>query len=1077
MVESTKIITASAGTGKTYRLSLEYISILLNNPEVHFSEIVVITFTKKATYEIREKVFDHFNILLNGDSKEKEILIQNLENISNIKITDGKLKELEKIYHKILKNKSNLNIKTNDSFIYSIFSQIIAPYLQIDDFTIDNNINENYLQEIWDFVLNSQGSGILKQLFPDKISRNIEAYNNFLKSIIDNQWIFELEYFKNLSLETNREILDNLFKKLKKIFSKIMELVYQAYTEKKDTDFSKWIKKDFNKIFEFKENTSSYEYFEQIQSSFNKEFVTKNYKLFLENWIWNGNKFRADAYTHFKDKLSELQTVLIEHLALFLKLSVLFPEMKNIHRLSKIVSKKYDEIKFRDKIFTYNDLQLYTYRYLYDESCSLIEDNNVTNEFYLRLSTKIRYLLFDEFQDTSIIQWKIFRPIINEIRSGDGVKNYGKCVIVGDEKQSIYRWRGGESDLITGLENILKSTGDVIVDTLGTSFRSETNVIDFVNKIFTNISGNVNFKNKWNYKNVECHKKGAGFVNAEIISIKDFKGENKKDKKYLFLKNEVEEKLVENIKNKKINPAKTAILARKNSTLLTIGSILEENGINYYLQSPHTVFQNEVINPIIIALKYLIEPNMVNLLKLLRSDFIATYPDEIAEIFDKFAEENKGEIKLSDFISELKPEVKQSIESISNPELSLIKTITNICEIFNWKNLYQDESSAKNLFYFLEIAATFTNTAKSENNTVSGFVNFIEENIANDNYKEKGLEATNSIQLLTIHKSKGLQFETVFVFWDFSEGANNSQSLKKYLRFNENYSEIEDAILTYSNNSIAKKLPLYEEISEKEEREKLNLFYVAITRAEKNLFFCSKFDKNIDENKDLKGVNKVINILKANSTDNSIYYQIGELSSSINEQQNENFADVDFSKYLNLSQSKKITNIYENNFDEVRLKEEYLTDKKQLKGIIVHYFLSQIKFDNEDQINEAEKETYKFFANIIPKLLISELIDKAKDFIAQNHDIFSQSKWDNVFNEYPIFITQEMKNKFPELTKNNYQIDRLMIDNKNKKIEIIDYKTGSIHDKLQVKNYIKMVKMIDFANDYDVSGNYCELTV
>ena len=132
MVEPTKIITASAGTGKTYRLSLEYISILLNNLEVDFSEIVVITFTKKATFEIREKVFEHFNTLLNGESKDKKILIQNLEEISGTQITSEKLKYLERIYHQILKNKSQLQIKTNDSFIHSIFSQIIAPYLQID---------------------------------------------------------------------------------------------------------------------------------------------------------------------------------------------------------------------------------------------------------------------------------------------------------------------------------------------------------------------------------------------------------------------------------------------------------------------------------------------------------------------------------------------------------------------------------------------------------------------------------------------------------------------------------------------------------------------------------------------------------------------------------------------------------------------------------------------------------------------------------------------------------------------------------------------------------------------------------
>jgi len=1084
MVEPTKIITASAGTGKTYRLSLEYISILLNNLEVDFSEIVVITFTKKATFEIREKVFEHFNTLLNGESKDKKILIQNLEEISGTQITSEKLKYLERIYHQILKNKSQLQIKTNDSFIHSIFSQIIAPYLQIDEFSIDNNINDSYLNEIWDFVLNSEGLKIIKQLFPNKIKRNIEDYNSFLKSVINDQWIFEMDYFKNISFEVNSNQIDNIFEGTRKIFLKIIELVFEAYKKKNDgKHFSNWLKKDFNQIFELNENLNSEEYLNQIKACFNPKFLTKNYKLFLDKEIWNGNKFRAKSFQDYVKELQESNDNLIQHLIIYLTNIVLFPEMKDIYNLSKIVKQKYDEIKFRDKIFTYNDLQLYTYRYLYDKNYSLIENGNVTNEFYLRLSTKIRYLLFDEFQDTSIIQWKIFRPIINEIRSGDGSKDYGKCVIVGDEKQSIYRWRGGERNLITSLKNILKSTGKVIIDKLGTSFRSDKNVIDFVNKISTDISKNINFKDEWIYNNVKCHKKEEGFVNAEVTSIKDFKGEKSSDKKYLFYKNEIEEKLIKNIKNGKINPAKTAILARKNSTLLTIGSILEENGINFYLKSPHTVFQNEAIHPIIIALKFIVEPSIVNLLKLLRSDFVAFYPDEILAIYDKISESKKETVETQDFVAELESDLKNQIEEILKPKLSLVEMITNICEIFNWKDIFKEESSAKNLFYFIEIASTFTNTAKSENKTNVGFIKFIKENLENDNYKEKGLESVKAIQLLSIHRSKGLQWETVFVFWDFSERNFNALSLKKYLKFDENFSEITNAILTYSNDSIAKRLDIYDEINEKEMTEKLNLFYVAITRAEKNLYFCSSFNKKIKKSNDLKDVDQsifyAINNLKTNSTDNSISYQVGKLSSSTDEKEMENLTAVDFSRYLDFSHSKKINKIYENNTNEEALKEEYLSERKQMKGIIVHYFLSQIKFNTENEIDDAEKDTYKFFANIIPKKMTSELILKSKNFLLENSDIFSQSKWDKVFNEYPIFITSKMREKFPQLTKKEYRIDRMMIDSKNNIIEIIDYKTGSVHDKLQVENYIKMVEMIDFVkeNNYKVSGRFCELTI
>ncbi len=1063
MTEQTKIITASAGTGKTYRLSLEYISILLTNPEVDFSEIVVITFTKKATYEIREKVFEHFKTLFAKDSNERQNLIKNLEDISGINITPIKLKSLEKTYHNILKNKAKLNIKTNDSFIHSIFSRVIAPFLQIDDFSIDNNINDSYLPEIWDVVLNSEGWEILKKLFPYKISRNIDEYNSFIKSIIDNLWIFEIQTPQ--FTETSQKETE-LFAECSKYFCELIDMIYQIFKYKNvDKHFGKWIKNDFNKIFELNENLTSEEYYNRIKSSFNQKFIEENFKIFLKKEIWNGNKLRAKSFSQDKIDLANLHCKFVEQLKIFLYLKVLLPEMENIYKLSQIVKTKYDEIKFRDKIFTYNDLQLYSYRVLYDEELSLIDNGNVTNEFYFRLSSKIRYLLFDEFQDTSIIQWKIFFPIISEIMSGEGVKNYGKCVIVGDEKQSIYRWRGGESDLITNLPNQFQ----IESERLSTSYRSEKNIIDFVNTIFSVISRN--FEGKWKYEDVACHKKGKGFVNAEITSIKDFP-----NKKYQFYKQEIEKKLIENIKNKKINPAKTAILARKNSTLLTIGSILEENGIDYYLQSPHTVFQNAAIRPIIIALKYLSEPNPVNLLKLLRSDFVAIYPDEIAEVFDKLSPKNNEDFKLNDIISKLKPEVRQSIEEISNQDFILIETIENICRIFNWKGIFKDESSAKNLFYFLEIAAKFSNSTKAENNSVTGFLNFIKENIDNVNYKEKGLESVNAIQLLSIHRSKGLQFETVFVFWDFSERENHSNSLKTYLRFNSNFTEINEMILTYSNNIIAKELDIYKEIEIKEKKEKLNLFYVAVTRAEKNLFLCISYNNYIEKLKDLEGVNSAIynaiDECKPQSTDNKISYEIGDLISLPTEKTPEETADSNFS----ISLFRKINKIYENNITEEDLKKEYLSERKQMKGIIVHYFLSKIKYATEDEIRDAEKSTLNFFANIIHRKMIAELIMKSKKFIKENHDIFS-SKWDKILNEYPIFITSEMREKFPELSKKEYRIDRMMIDFKNKIIEIIDYKTGSIHDDLQVENYIKIVEAIDFVkNDgFKVKGRYCKL--
>ena len=123
-------------------------------------------------------------------------------------------------------------------------------------------------------------------------------------------------------------------------------------------------------------------------------------------------------------------------------------EENDLFHVIDFLLEQYDKLLFRDKIFTHDDISYYTFRYLYDPDLSLIEADYVSNLFYEYLSTYTRFVLIDEFQDTSIIQYKILLPIIREVISGAGVKEYGGAIIVGDEKQSIYGWRGGERDLL-----------------------------------------------------------------------------------------------------------------------------------------------------------------------------------------------------------------------------------------------------------------------------------------------------------------------------------------------------------------------------------------------------------------------------------------------------------------------------------------------------------------------------------------------------------------------------------------------------------------------------------------------------
>ena len=158
---NTKIIKASAGTGKTYSLSLEFLNILLTNQEVSFEEIVVITFTNKATAEIRQRIFSHLENILAKNNKGIEI-INNLQKLNpNLFQTDEDFKRLAAINQQILTNKDKLNISTIDSLINQIFQGLIAPAQNFIDYTIEPNINEEYLPELFSEMFKEDNFQIL----------------------------------------------------------------------------------------------------------------------------------------------------------------------------------------------------------------------------------------------------------------------------------------------------------------------------------------------------------------------------------------------------------------------------------------------------------------------------------------------------------------------------------------------------------------------------------------------------------------------------------------------------------------------------------------------------------------------------------------------------------------------------------------------------------------------------------------------------------------------------------------------------------------------------------------------------
>jgi ATP-dependent exoDNAse (exonuclease V) beta subunit len=180
------VLKASAGTGKTYRLSLEYVASLLKGED--FEEIVVMTFTRKATAEIRERIIDHIEEILK-DGEDSDVFMSLEKVYDNI---DLDIELLKNSYKKMILNKDRINIYTIDSFINQIFKKAVAPYLDIYQYEImEDSENEDVIAEVFKRILdNSDDFKLMERFLWENTERDIDKYIDLIAKVLNNRWKF-----------------------------------------------------------------------------------------------------------------------------------------------------------------------------------------------------------------------------------------------------------------------------------------------------------------------------------------------------------------------------------------------------------------------------------------------------------------------------------------------------------------------------------------------------------------------------------------------------------------------------------------------------------------------------------------------------------------------------------------------------------------------------------------------------------------------------------------------------------------------------------------------------------------------
>ena len=1018
------ILKASAGTGKTYRLSLEYVASLCCGND--FKDILVMTFTKKATAEIKDRILKFLKQLKENGEEAKELRENILKLYPEIDFNQSKI---EKIYEEVVQNRDKLRIYTIDAFTNLIFKKAIAPYLKIYSYEIiDEEENKKTIFKILDKLFTiKEDFAKFKEFLKDNTERDIDNYIDLIDKLLSHRWkIIVLGDKLNIKREpfqvkSNFNIMENL-----------LEIVGSVAIEKKEPTEA-FIAKRAKSYF-------------LLESELEKEkFLLDKFKELLEGNIWDGRKITKKNKR--VDDLNYLQEELRLNLAKTLFNEKIIPYEEKLLQVINRIYEIYDEIKFKEQRFTFSDISNYTFKYIRDKNLNFVDENGVTDDFFDIIDGKIKTIFIDEFQDTSILQWKILKDIIDKSEN---------VICVGDEKQSIYGWRGGEKNLFENLENIIGGR----VENLNTCYRSEENVVRFYNKFFKTLSEkSEESSKKWEF--LEVNPKNQNQKGHIEILTKDLV-EDEEGKENISVIDKIIEKIQLDFNGVYEG---IGILARQNKELDLIEKKLTEANIPFVVDSNVNVIESRGIKGIYYLIKYLVKNDYLSLLNFLRCDLVNISADSLKHLvkeredIENWLLDYSSEIDLNDEEREVLEIVKELKDKYNANDGETYFLTYDILQKLGVTKRFSSKGDISNLYSFYKIIKSYR--------YFDEFLSEFEDQKNSSKFKKIVLKDENSVNLMTIHKSKGLEFDTLFYYYNPKTSQNNIPKVIFYFTMDNKYEEAKEFLLTntkfnYILKILSSEFGYLEKNRIKEEHEEINNLYVALTRPKNNIYIALE---KYDESKNKDGYNLDMINCEKEFRDREIIFT--EVQSKDKNDKRETFE-------LNLSTPEASYPKGEESIFKDREKiysHSLQNEVKRLKGTVVHYFLENLIYATNEEIERAKKLTFAKFASNLGEKGIGEILsEKNIEYILnKKKEIFSKD-WDKIYPEYELYTEDE-----------TFRIDRLMIkeakEGEKGCVYIVDYKTGEINEE-QLANYKTIIEnlleRLGKENEYEVITEFIE---
>ena len=1031
MQNSYSVINASAGSGKTYTLVQRLLMICLrypNQPDA-IRTVIALTFTNKAANEMKERILFYLGEFVKDNYSEN----QDLKNIQEalaeqgyrISLDDLQLRS-QKVLDYILHHYSTLNIGTIDKFNSRLVKSFSYELGLAQNFNLEIQ-PEPYLIEAVDKMLDEIGEEqTVSEAFMDFVNYNLDnnervnlnqtLYSSAKKFVNDIHYKplqdnkdFEWKAYENKKNEL-RETIKSLKSESLELTKKALELIKSRDIEIEDFASGK------NGIGGFFVNMLEFHNIKDKKFPFPTTSEDSKIETFLKGASAKG-----------KHKQSEIADILPQLISWRREIIDLYIDSQKKERILQAILPLKVNADIQKKLMEIeeeNDLVLLS-------KFNIIINENLRNEpsafIYEKVGTQFQHYFFDEFQDTSVMQWQNFLPLRDNSITSDNTS----FTIVGDPKQSIYRFRGGESklmlDIISGEETSPKKA---IAEHLKFNWRSAKNIVDFNNRLYNFMSQNLSEEHQkiFGENAIQgAQSKLDGRVKVHLLenSTKNVFYEESAEK----MRTDIQECLDNGFTFSDIT-----ILCRGNNDIFNYSQLLGNLKVNYngketYIKTISekglTLDLSFTIKALIEFLKWEINPkNRQFLVKMMYFLNVS------------------GRIKMNDFTSEIKTilslESKKDIENYINAhyQIKLVQNDVPQLNLYNFIEYYIQEFSVENkeidfLLNFLEMLFNYTQNAGA---TLKEFLKFWDDEASKISIQAS--ENIDAVQIMTIHKAKGLEFPVVFIPM---ENKNNDKKFSEWYDLNS-----EDELKTVILNQFSPELENYDEDLAQfnfanSYRNKIDRFciqYVATTRPVEQLFFYIEKPSKSSNNLELYDfVTQFQPTKNGESLDSFDIFPVSDLKKQKKKEkkdyQSENINSIS-------QQTEKVSNIeiattsknYQNRVEHVRM------------GIFTHEILSQIK---------TKKDVTKVLNSY---LLEGKITNEEKTSILERiENVLNDANYSDYFAEnLKIINEREMFTTENEQTK-TYRPDRL-VETKDGFI-IIDFKTGEEKEKdqKQVETY------------------------